>query len=272
MQYCTRNPSIKKPELSDAASIIDINDNMDVIDGIICKNNFNGATDPGTGDDVGDGYAVNSHWWNTTGHKLFVAESVATGAAVWRQVYPAITPAVYDVVVYQSSTTIYAVEADTTLVDSGTVGTDDTDVINAAIAACPQNGTLFIDSGTYTLDADTVFYLNGGTSNPYWVCLPILDGKNIHIFGAGIDSTILKLANSQHDTNHPVAMILCRETDIADPGFTAFTLADMTLDGNKANQTAWYYDGAGLILTEIILSMLRNMLLFRCLQVQVSKR
>ena len=44
-------------------------------------------------------------------------------------------------------------------------------------------------------------------------------------------------------------MILCRETDIADPGFTAFTLADMTLDGNKANQTKWYYDGAGLILT-----------------------
>lgn len=249
MQYCTRNPAIKKPELSDAPSIIDINDNMDVIDGIISKNNFNGAVDPGTGDDVGDGYAVNSHWWNTTDHKLFVAESVSTGAAVWRQVYPAITPAVYDVIVYQSGTSIYAVEADTTLVDSGTVGTDDTDVINAAIAACPQNGTLFIDSGTYTLKADTVFYLNGGTSNPYWVCLPILDGKNIHIFGAGIDSTILKLANSQHDTDHPVVMILCRETDIADPGFTAFTLADMTLDGNKANQTKWYYDGAGLILT-----------------------
>ena len=249
MQYCTRNPSIKKPELSDAASIIDINDNMDAIDDIICKNNFNGAVDPGTGDDVGDGYAVNSHWWNTTGHKLFVAESVATGAAIWRQVYPSITPATYDVIVYQSGTSVYAVEADTTLVDSGTVGTDDTDVINAAIAACPQNGTLFIDSGTYTLEANTVFYLNGGTSNPYWVCLPILNGKNIHIFGAGIDSTILKLANSQHDTDHPVAMILCRETDIADPGFTAFTLADMTLDGNKANQTKWYYDGAGLVLT-----------------------
>ena len=249
MQYCTRNPSIKKPELSDAASIIDINDNMDVIDGIICKNNFNGATDPGTGDDIGDGYAVGSNWWNTTDHKLFVAESVATSSAVWRQVYPAITPATYDIIVYQSGTGIYAIEADTTLVDSGTVGTDDTDVINAAITACPQDGVLFIDPGTYTLDADTVFYLDGGTSNPYWVCLPILDAKNIHILGAGIDSTILKLANFQHDTDHPVAMILCRETAIADPGFTSFTLSDMTLDGNKANQTAWYKDGAGLILT-----------------------
>ena len=90
MQYCTRNPSIKKPELSDAASIIDINDNMDVIDSIICKSNFNGATDPGVGDDIDDGYSVGSNWWNVTDHRLFVAESVATGAAVWRQVYPTI--------------------------------------------------------------------------------------------------------------------------------------------------------------------------------------
>jgi hypothetical protein len=90
MQYCTRNPAIKKPELSDAASIIDINDNMDVIDSIICKSNFNGATDPGVNDDIGDGYSVGSHWWNVTDHRLFVAESVATGSAVWRQVYPTI--------------------------------------------------------------------------------------------------------------------------------------------------------------------------------------
>ena len=90
MQYCTRNPAIKKPELSDAASIIDINDNMDVIDSIICKSNFNGATDPGVGDDIDDGYSVGSNWWNVTDHRLFVAESVATGAAVWRQVYPTI--------------------------------------------------------------------------------------------------------------------------------------------------------------------------------------
>jgi hypothetical protein len=90
MQYCTRNPAIKKPELSDAASIIDINDNMDVIDSIIYKSNFNGATDPGVGDDIDDGYSVGSNWWNVTDHRLFVAESVATGAAVWRQVYPTI--------------------------------------------------------------------------------------------------------------------------------------------------------------------------------------
>ena len=88
MQYCTRNPAIKKPELSDVSSIIDINDNMDVIDGIICKNNFNGTTDPGVNDDVADGYAIGSNWLNSTNHRWFVAESVLTGAAVWRQIYP----------------------------------------------------------------------------------------------------------------------------------------------------------------------------------------
>ena len=88
MQYCTRNPSIKKPELSDAASIIDINDNMDVIDGIICKSNFNGTIDPSVNDDVADGYAIGSNWLNSTNHRWFVAESVLTGAAVWRQIYP----------------------------------------------------------------------------------------------------------------------------------------------------------------------------------------
>lgn len=88
MQYCTRNPTIKKPELSDACSIFDINDNMDVIDGIINKNNFNGYADPGVNDDIGDGYAVGSTWLNGTSHRWFVAESVSTGAAVWRQIYP----------------------------------------------------------------------------------------------------------------------------------------------------------------------------------------
>jgi len=88
MKYCTRNPAIKKPEFGDPSSIVDINDNMDVIDGIICKSNYNSAVDPSASDDIGDGYSVGSHWWNITSHKLFVAESVATGAAVWRQVYP----------------------------------------------------------------------------------------------------------------------------------------------------------------------------------------
>lgn len=90
MQYCTRNPTLKKPEYTDARDIVDLNDNMDYIDTLLEKANLNGAVDPAVTNDSGDGYSINSVWWNVSGHKLFMAESVATGAAVWRQVYPAL--------------------------------------------------------------------------------------------------------------------------------------------------------------------------------------
>jgi hypothetical protein len=52
MLYCTRNPTIKKPQTSDSVDITDINDNSDYIDGVIAKSNFNGATDPAVTDDM----------------------------------------------------------------------------------------------------------------------------------------------------------------------------------------------------------------------------
>jgi hypothetical protein len=90
MEYCTRNPALKKPGYGDAADIVDINDNMDVIDGIIAKGNFNAAVDPTINDDSGDGYAIGSVWINTTDNVIFIAESVTVGAAVWNQIYPAL--------------------------------------------------------------------------------------------------------------------------------------------------------------------------------------
>jgi hypothetical protein len=46
------------------------------------------AVDPTVDDDTDLGYVVGSLWVNSTGHKVFIAESVADGAAVWRQIYP----------------------------------------------------------------------------------------------------------------------------------------------------------------------------------------
>ena len=139
MQYCTRNPSIKKPELSDAASIIDINDNMDVIDGIISKNNFNGAVDPGVGDDINDGYSVGSNWWNVTDHRLFVAESVATGAAVWRQVWPAL---------------------DSPTLRGGTGGGDDIEITSTSHAT---KGVIKLTGSTANIDPSLTFYADCAT-------------------------------------------------------------------------------------------------------------
>ena len=87
--YTTRN-NLEKPAAADTGFPYTVNDNMDLIDDRIAKCNFSAVTDPAVSDDSGDGYAIGSLWVNTTGHKVFIAEDVTEGAAVWRQVWPAL--------------------------------------------------------------------------------------------------------------------------------------------------------------------------------------
>ncbi len=114
--------------------------------------------------------------------------------------------------------------------------------------------------GTFTLEANKIFYLNGGdegsAANPFYYAIGILDGKNIDFCGAGVGSTILKMADGQHYEDHHAVMILNR-AHWWGYGATMFVVSDMTLDGNKDNQAEWYYDGAGLILTGSIASNFR---------------
>jgi hypothetical protein len=49
-------------------------------------NKFDATTDPGIGDDDGDGYSIGSTWINTTTGEIFVATDVSTGAAVWKSI------------------------------------------------------------------------------------------------------------------------------------------------------------------------------------------
>jgi len=98
------------------------NSNMDIIDAAIAKCNWAAAADPTVNDDSDDGYAVGS-WWNTTGHKLFQAESVAVGAAVWRQLYPVVTT--IDV-----AASIHAADGKATPAEADEFGLVDTDAAN----------------------------------------------------------------------------------------------------------------------------------------------
>jgi hypothetical protein len=54
------------------------------------KSNWAAATDPGVGDDSADGYVPGSFWFNSTAHYLWVCEDNSAGAAVWRQIWPAL--------------------------------------------------------------------------------------------------------------------------------------------------------------------------------------
>jgi len=67
-----------------------LHSSLETIDAAIAKCNWEAATDPGVGDDSADGYVVGSWWWNTTGHRLWQCEDNSAGAAVWRQIWPAL--------------------------------------------------------------------------------------------------------------------------------------------------------------------------------------
>lgn len=158
----------------------------------------------------------------------------------------------YSVRIYIRGTEIIARKADGTILDSGVLGTDDTDVFDAAVAGCPDNGSIGIGPGLYTLEANKLFYLSGdGTTNPHYYAFgPAMEGKNCYVVGAGPGVTVLKMANNQHYSGHLAVLILNRTTGDMNNGFSSFTLANLTLDGNRANQeTISAIDGPGLYLS-----------------------
>ena len=177
----------------------------------------------------------------------------------------------YDVVVYQASGVVFAVNVKTrTIIDSGTLGgIVNTRVLRAAIAAVPIDGSLFIGPGVYDgLIADQHCSTSSDTGYlNYYVALPTT--RNIHIKGAGIQSTILKLANGQHSGTHPALIMYAYAPPVGGVmrnGYTSFSLEDITFDGNKANQTIAFYDGAGLFLD----GSMRYNGIFRNLEFQYS--
>ncbi|NMC34160.1 MAG: hypothetical protein GYA36_17130, partial [Veillonellaceae bacterium] len=159
----------------------------------------------------------------------------------------------YDAIVYIDGSQVIAEDSNGRKIASGVAGTDDTDCFDTAVAACPHNGKLYVGPGTFTLEANKLFYLNGGdegsASNPFYYAIGILDGKNIDFCGSGVGSTILKMAPGQHYEGPHAVMILNRTHWWWNDGATMFVVRDMTLDGNKAEQNVYHHDGSGLILT-----------------------
>jgi len=145
-------------------------------------------------------------------------------------------PAVFNGLIYLDSGTIKAVTPNGTVIDNGVAGTDDTDIFDAAVQACPNNGSIGIGPGTYILKANKLFYLsNNSTTNPiYYAFGPAMEGKNCHVYGSGPGVTVLKMANNQHYSGHLAVLILNRTTGDMNNGFSSFTLANFDVDGNRA--------------------------------------
>ncbi len=185
-----------------------------------------------------------SNYWADDSLKCGSGQACVNGVCVNGQ--PSV-PASFDVSIAKSGDIASVRNSAGVLLSSGT---DYTKVIRDAIAAVPAGGSLFIGAGVYDgLQADQNIPINNALAANqahYYTALP-LRGKNIHIYGAGMGETILKLGNGQYYSGHQALVIFA--SNGLNLGYNQLTLANMTIDGNKDNQSPFWYDGAGLILT-----------------------
>jgi len=153
----------------------------------------------------------------------------------------------YDVRIYQKDNFIIT-EAAGEPIAALPVSSDAAGLFKAAINATPDGGSLHIGAGHYNLSAPYSFALNPDGSNIFYSAIQILD-KNMCITGDGMGETVLQLLPGQRSPSRHVAMMLIRGTRGYDPGYDEFSVTDLTLDGNRAEQADGQpHDGEGLIL------------------------
>jgi len=192
---------------------------------------------------LGSGGNLANHWGDDSA-RCAAGQTCVNGTCIGGQ--PPLPPS-YDITVTKSGSTAAVKNASGNTIS---FGTDYTKILRDAIAATPDHGSLYIGAGVYDgLRADQNIPINNvlsGSQAHYYTALP-LRGKNIHIYGAGMGQTVLKLGDNQYYSGHQ-ALIFFASNGLG-LGYTALTLANMTLDGNKDKQAPFWYDGAGLILT-----------------------
>ncbi len=145
-------------------------------------------------------------------------------------------------IIFQDSEKVYAKNGMTGKIEFH--GSDASGVIQSVInALSTTGGKIFIKAGTYILSTKATHTI-ASLGIIYNDCLQIISLNNIKIIGEGKGATILKLADgSWTNLTNPACIIWAYN-------YINFELGNLTLDGNKANQTGHIYqDGAGNILT-----------------------
>ena len=153
-----------------------------------------------------------------------------------------------DVHIFQRDLFIIAETVDGRQIATSPSTFDAASLFKAAVDAVPDGGSLHIGKGHYVLSAPYAFPLNPDGSNIFYSALPVLD-KDMHISGDGVDETIIQLLPGQRSPSRHVALMIIRATKAYDPGYDEFSVTDLTLDGNRAEQDDDLpHDGEGLIL------------------------
>lgn len=153
-------------------------------------------------------------------------------------------PTDYDVEVSQKGNNVLVRSGIKTLLSTANAAS----AFKVAVAAVPPGGSMGIGEGTYELEAPYPVALDADGSNIFYCCIQILD-KSMHIHGAGVGKTVLKLAPWQRSASRHVAMMLIRSTGPMAVGYSSFSVEGVTFDGNAKYQYASTpHDGEGLIL------------------------
>jgi hypothetical protein len=158
---------------------------------------------------------------------------------------PTPNPTTYNVEISIVGSNIVA-RAGTSQIAAVPVNSDAVSLFKKAIDTVPNGGSLGIGKGTYKLSAPYSFGLNPDGSNIFYGSLMILN-KGMHIYGAGVDETVLEMMPGQRSSSRHAAMFIIRGTGPMNPGYSGMSIQDMTIDGGGQNSSATY-DGEGLIL------------------------
>jgi len=153
----------------------------------------------------------------------------------------------YNVEISQESGLVMA-RSGTKILAACPARSDSYPVFKKAIDSVPANGTFGIGPGLYNVSAPYQFMLDPGGKNPFWVALPVIDGGNMKIVGAGVDQTIIRLLPNQRSPSRHVIMMLVRASAPTSLGHSAFEISGITFDGNRTGQNDKDpYDGEGLL-------------------------
>lgn len=132
---------------------------------------------------------------------------------------------------------------------SAPIKDDASALFKKAIDTVPDGGSLSIGKGLYVLSAPYAFPLNPDGSNIFHCSIRIID-KSMHIYGAGVGKTIIRLAPKQRDPSRHVALMLIRGETTFSSGYDGFTLSGITFDGARDQQdlSSKPHDGEALVL------------------------
>lgn len=118
--------------------------------------NFTAITNPTSGDDNGDGYAIGSLWVNTSQDKVFMAVDVSTGDAIWKRLDKIMFKTVSTALLDFSATNVGTGAYVEFIADTGS------DVIRKIEFFYPDGDAMILAVGAAASEVDTALILAGG--------------------------------------------------------------------------------------------------------------